>query len=273
MAVLRLATLRVIWRTILSCARLIASYLALGLAAIPVAAGQSASSLDRLVAAYPDFLAAIAENVLVWKDGTRMPVHDGAGAKSPARLLEAPDIADMFYWPYPANAAALPPAYEADLGRIRYQPFFDKMYGDCAKGEVLLHLVEIVWLPGKAAQRLRVTRINGVAERLEAVSRELDRLPPAFDRYLHPAAGTYNCRPIAGTGRPSAHGSGIAIDIAVRHAHYWRWSKPGAAGRYVYRNSIPAEIVAIFEKHGFIWGGRWYHYDTMHFEYRPELLP
>ena len=32
------------------------------------------------------------------------------------------------------------------------------------------------------------------------------------------------------------------------------------------------EIVRIFEKHGFIWGGRWYHYDTMHFEYRPELL-
>jgi len=22
----------------------------------------------------------------------------------------------------------------------------------------------------------------------------------------------------------------------------------------------------------FIWGGRWYHFDTMHFEYRPELL-
>jgi peptidoglycan LD-endopeptidase CwlK len=33
------------------------------------------------------------------------------------------------------------------------------------------------------------------------------------------------------------------------------------------------EIVAIFEKHGFIWGGKWYHYDTMHFEYRPELMP
>src|SRR5262245_1812136 len=27
-----------------------------------------------------------------------------------------------------------------------------------------------------------------------------------------------------------------------------------------------------FEKYGFIWGGHWYHYDTMHFEYRPELL-
>jgi hypothetical protein len=32
------------------------------------------------------------------------------------------------------------------------------------------------------------------------------------------------------------------------------------------------KIVDVFEKHGFIWGGKWYHYDTMHFEYRPELL-
>ncbi|MGC1959145.1 MAG: M15 family metallopeptidase, partial [Pseudolabrys sp.] len=38
------------------------------------------------------------------------------------------------------------------------------------------------------------------------------------------------------------------------------------------RNRIPIEIVRIFEKQGFIWGGYWYHFDTMHFEYRPELL-
>ena len=38
-----------------------------------------------------------------------------------------------------------------------------------------------------------------------------------------------------------------------------------------YAVSIPKEIVDIFEKHGFIWGGRWSHYDTMHFEYRPEF--
>ena len=44
-------------------------------------------------------------------------------------------------------------------------------------------------------------------------------------------------------------------------------------GAIPYRNKIPMEIVDIFEKHGFIWGGKWYHYDTMHFEYRPELLP
>jgi hypothetical protein len=29
----------------------------------------------------------------------------------------------------------------------------------------------------------------------------------------------------------------------------------------------------VLEKHGFIWGGKWYHFDTMHLEHRPELLP
>ncbi len=27
-----------------------------------------------------------------------------------------------------------------------------------------------------------------------------------------------------------------------------------------------------FERHGFIWGAKWYHFDTMHFEYRPEII-
>ena len=54
--------------------------------------------------------------------------------------------------------------------------------------------------------------------------------------------------------------------------HYWLWSKPDAQGRFPYRNSIPPEIVTVFERHGFIWGGRWSHYDTMHFEYRPEII-
>lgn len=39
-----------------------------------------------------------------------------------------------------------------------------------------------------------------------------------------------------------------------------------------YRNRLPKAVVAAFERHGFIWGGKWYHYDTMHFEYRPDLI-
>ncbi len=240
-------------------------------------AGVSASSSieaagQRLVAAYPNFLTAAASNVLVWKDATRMAIDDGLGAKPHAAWLAAPDLEDMFEMPYPAGAPALAPALNQDPGRARNAAFFDKMYGDCRAGDVTKSLVEIVWLPKKSGQRLQVTSINGVARKLEAISRILDQLPSRFDRYLAPAAGTYNCRTIAGTERTSAHGHGIAIDIAIKHAGYWRWSKPLAGGMYAYQNEIPREIIDVFEAHGFIWGGRWYHYDTMHFEYRPELF-
>ena len=68
------------------------------------------------------------------------------------------------------------------------------------------------------------------------------------------------------------HAWGAAIDINAAYSDYWLWHRAVAGGPAPYANRIPAEIVAIFERHGFIWGGRWSHYDTMHFEYRPELL-
>jgi hypothetical protein len=226
----------------------------------------------RLLSAYPDHLERIDGASLNWRDGTRMPLDDGKGAKAFKDWLEAPDIEDMLAVTYPHGDLPAPPPKDVDPGRARNAAFFDKIYGDCRKGEVEKNLTTIVWLPTKAPQRLRVTKVNGVAQRLDAVSRELDRLPARFDVFLAPSAGTYNCRTIAGTSRVSAHGHGIAIDIATARSHYWRNARPGKDGAYAYHDEIPQEIVHIFEKHGFIWGGKWYHYDTMHFEYRPELL-
>lgn len=229
------------------------------------------AALQRLVAAYSDHLERVDNGWLVWRDGTRMAIDDGR-AKSPDERLADPDVDDMLAIRYPAGDLAEAQRPDSDPGRARPAAFFDKMYGNCARREVHKHLVTVDWLPRKAGHKLRVTRINGVADRLAVVSRELDSLPARFDRYLVPAAGAYACRPIAGTNRPSPHGYGIAIDIAVGRSHYWRWAKPRADGRIAYRNALPMEIVRIFERHGFIWGGKWYHYDTMHFEYRPELL-
>lgn len=208
--------------------------------------------------------------MLVWRDGTRMPLDDGVSGKSFDALLETADIEDMFAQRYPLGAPLAPPPHNADPGRARNEAFFMKMYGDCRRGAVDKTLVDVVWLPSKRAQRLRVTSVNGAAEKLAAVSRELDALPAKFTTYLEPSEGTYNCRVIAGTDRLSAHATATAIDIARAHGHYWRWSEPG--GGAAYRNEIPYEVVAIFEKHGFIWGGKWSHYDTLHFEYRPEIL-
>jgi D-alanyl-D-alanine carboxypeptidase len=229
--------------------------------------------IGRLIAAYPDRLDRIDGNALVWKDGTRMVIDDGRGAKAHEERLAAPDLKDMLAQPYPRGATAEPPPVDFEPGRVRHAAFFDKLYGDCRRGEVTAHLVDVVWLPSKWGKTVRVTRLNGVAEKLAAVSRELDALPARFDAFLFPSAGTYNCRPIAGTNRISAHGHGIAIDIATASADYWRWSGQSTGGPITFRNRIAMEIVAVFEKHGFIWGGRWYRYDTMHFEYRPELMP
>lgn len=225
-----------------------------------------------LLTAYPDHLEKVLDGVLVWRDGTRMEVDDGKAPKPFEEWLENPDIEDMFALTYGPGDTTGPPGKDFDPGRARNDAFFKKMYGDCRTGEVEKNLKDIVWLPSKAGEHLKVTAINGVADHLDVVSHELDLLPRTFDRFLFPSAGTYNCRVIAGTDQVSGHGYGFAIDIAVQHSHYWRWAKPRADGGYAYQNEIPMEIVRIFEKHGFIWGGKWYHYDTMHFEYRPELL-
>ena len=228
--------------------------------------------MDLLVRSYPKFLQGHAEGMLIWKDGTRMPFDDGLADKSFYRRLNSPDLQDMFYVRYPLGRKGLPPAFRADPGRVRYEPFFNKMYGDCSRWAGPKRRVTIVWLPGKWGRRIEVTSVNGVASQLRKVSAKLDRLPARFNRFLFPVAGTYNCRVIAGTKRKSVHSYAAAIDINLKHANYWRWTKPGRGGRYRHRNRIPWEIVSIFEEHGFIWGGKWYHYDTMHFEYRPEIL-
>ena len=84
--------------------------------------------------------------------------------------------------------------------------------------------------------------------------------------------GTFNWRVSAGTKRLSVHAFGAAVDINVGRSHYWRDLAKEETTPVAYKNMIPAKIVEVFEKHGFIWGGWWYHFDTMHFEYRPELI-
>ncbi|MGH9331068.1 MAG: M15 family metallopeptidase [Vicinamibacterales bacterium] len=222
--------------------------------------------LDALVAAYPDHLAGHEDNELIWKDGTRMPISDGVEGKSFDQLLDTADIDDMFAIPYVPGPPTGKPPLNSDPGRIRNTAFFAKLYGDCRGGAVSLKNVR--WVDGKSVP---VSAVNGLADRLQLVADELAKLPEGFRKFLSPSGGTYLCRNIAGTNRMSMHAFGAAIDISTATTDYWRWNKP-LGGRYPYRNQVPFEIVEIFERYGFIWGGKWYHYDTMHFEYRPELF-
>jgi len=227
-------------------------------------------ALDRLVAAYPDALAGHDGKALRWRDGTVMPVSDGTEKKTFADLLRRASIVDQFRIPYPRGPLDQPPAVDADPGRFRDTAFFSKMYGDCRTGQVMPHLVSLPWLPKSWGESIRITSLNGVDTQLRAVSAEIDALPDDIKRAAYPIAGTYKCRTVADTGQPSPHSYGIAIDLNTAASDYWYWRPHD--GAILYRNRMPQEIVTIFEKHGFIWGGKWYHFDTMHFEFRPELL-
>lgn len=88
-------------------------------------------------------------------------------------------------------------------------------------------------------------------------------------------------RGIAGTPRRSQHAWGLAVDLVPRSYDgqqvYWRWTRAwnGRGWHQIpmeQRWSPPASVVRAFESHGFLWGGKWAHFDNIHFEYRPELL-
>jgi hypothetical protein len=245
--------------------------LMLALFLLPTASSAAGSpALDALVEAYPDYLASHDDNSIVWKDGTVMPVGDKK-QRSFDEMLEAASILDQFAIPYPLGTTLKTPGLNEDPGRIRNGAFFTKMYGDCRTGEVKSHLKALAWLPRFGGGTLMATDVNGVADKLAEVSRDLEALPKALMKYLVPSAGIYNCRQIAETSRLSLHSYAAAIDINTRFSDYWLWTQQ-KTGQFVWTNRIPVEIVDVFERHGFIWGGKWYHFDTMHFEYRPELI-
>ena len=230
------------------------------------------ANLDALVKAYPDFIAGYDAKDLILKNGKRIAIADGVATKTAEQRLDSADINDMFAATYPLGTSfPVPETVADDPGRARNTVLFDAMYGDCKKGQVKMRAV--AWLPKLPGGSVQVTTANGVADALDAVSKDLQELPEKFRPFMMPSAGTFNCRTIAGTDRKSMHSYAAAIDLNVKFSDYWRFSGATKETQKVtYKNRMPTEIVAIFEKHGFIWGGKWYHYDTMHFEYRPEML-
>jgi hypothetical protein len=197
----------------------------------------------------------------VLPDGAAIAWDDGQ-TKNFEDKLARPDVEDTFSIPYRPGAIRPVMAVDDDPGRIRLDAIFKATYGATAK---TVDVVPVDFL----GQKLEVHR--KVAPAFAAVERRLKSATardPGLKSFLTGIGGTFNWRNIAGTDRPSAHSWGVSMDINTKRSHYWRWAK----GPIVWKNEIPQVIVDAFEAHDFIWGGRWYHYDTMHFEYRPELF-
>jgi hypothetical protein len=207
-----------------------------------------------LVCLHKYYAVSVDDDGVILAD-TRLPYDDGK-LKTTAERLEHPDVEDTFAQRYTPGPIAPVTTPDQDPGRARLDALLRAAYPAS-------QLTRIDFLGNKIVVHARAaaafTRVAARLAPLVAADATLQRL-------LHPLGGTRNVRKIAGTDRMSAHAWGIAIDLNPELGNYWRWDKHG------WSNRVPQRVVDAFEAEGFIWGGRWAHFDTMHFEYRPELL-
>jgi hypothetical protein len=189
--------------------------------------------------------------------------YDDGRDKSLDERLAEPDLEDQLHAHYVPGAIVPIDRQNGDPGRVRVSQLFAARYGS-DEHSVRKQLVEVAFVGH------RVMIHEKVAARLSAVGEKLARLvrhTPKLARYFDPLGGTFSYRRIAQTERYSPHSYGIAIDLNPALSAYFVWTPDQP-----WHGALPQEIVDAFESEGFIWGGRWFHYDTMHFEYRPELF-
>lgn len=226
--------------------------------------------IKALNVAFPEHTFHLEGDSLIMDSAISFSFGEISRYKDFDSLLNFPNLRDQFKIIYPLGVKQFSPPINFDPGRIRFEPLFKHVYGN-NKQEVIANLDTLFWMPNISNERILFSKINGASDSLNKVMIELQSLPDSLVKYVVDIGGTFNWRTISGTSRLSAHSFGIAIDINVSSSDYWLWSSKNI-DMLEYKNKVPISIVKIFEKYGFIWGGRWYHYDTMHFEFRPEIL-
>jgi len=102
----------------------------------------------------------------------------------------------------------------------------------------------------------------------------------SFVRNIASVSGFY-WRDILGSASRSYHAYGTAVDLLPRRYAggfgYWRWAARAGIEEWwslplSRRHRVPQPVIDAFERHGFVWGGKWIEFDPIHFEYRPEVI-
>jgi len=224
-----------------------------------------------LMMAYPGYISNVEQLgdkvYLVMKSGRKI-LYDDKKSKSTETKIAYPDLQDMMEQVYPIVPVKKLMDENYDPGRARVYSLLNEVYGG-SRQQVEGYLTSVK--SGYGA--FQFNENNQAAEALKNVMSELSKL--AENRKdvracVYPSSGTYNYRVIAGTNRLSPHSYGIAIDLARDKRDYWKWASREQGQKRL--EAYPDELVEIFERNNFIWGGKWGHFDILHFEYRPEII-
>ncbi|MFP4377258.1 MAG: M15 family metallopeptidase [Spirochaetales bacterium] len=250
--------------------------------------------LQALRAAYPDKVQAIerrdgdwaiqvADTWFYWEGGRLLSAGERERALQyepipfysyPRELPEVPEYTEAERESLEARVAAM----EENPPR-RYYGFYDAVWRapDEASAYARQKTIYFLGMMTMVHRELLEDVASIEEEILELATR--DREVRAFLDRLSWVAG-YHFRNVDGTSFRSNHSYGAALDLMPERFSgeqaYWRWTMRDNITWYSVPNEerylIPMSVVEIFERHGFIWGGKWRFFDTIHFEYRPEIL-
>jgi hypothetical protein len=164
--------------------------------------------------------------------------------------------------------------------QIRRSPhFFDNLWRARNRNEAYDRVKSMRFLGKPVTVHFMIMENLSLVEETILAAAKTDSQVQTWLSSISEIAG-WQWRNIADTESRSYHAYGLAVDITPRsfggRETYWLWTQRHKADwwnvPYRSRYHPPPAVVKAFEKYGFIWGGKWLFYDTMHFEYRPEIL-
>jgi hypothetical protein len=198
----------------------------------------------------------------------------------------------LFYEDYPRE---LPPWSELTSEQIRWiheiterrnartRPrshyFFDALYRAHNHNEAYERVKTIRFLGNNVTVHYSILGyLSLVEEHILAASRTNAQVQ-AWINNINNLAG-WSWREVADTQARSFHSYGAAIDILPRSLGgreiYWLWASNHRQDwwniPFERRYHPPNAVIQAFESYGFVWGGKWPFFDTMHFEFRPEIF-
>ncbi len=216
---------------------------------------------------YPDLIYSVTNNVLRLMDNRTVVIDDDRKRKYLAKLRDA-DIEDQLAQIYPIGKCATGRKRDFDPGQIRSQAFLRAAYGDNLH-QVKRGTTMVEWF----GTQIRFSARHGAADALRRVRDQLRQLPAKYHNVLKNPARTLDWVNVPGIEQLSVHAFAFAIDLNPAIRDHWRQNRVGPRRKNIrYRNRMPPAIVTVFERHGFVWGGKWYRFSTSHFEYRPAMI-
>ena len=225
-----------------------------------------------LMVTYPECIKDIEKDedgfiYLIMQNNNKV-LYDDRKEKNYEQKFYNSDLQDTLEQIYPLDMITDVMDEGKDPGRIRSYSFLSNMYGG-SKEAVQKNITNKSTYYGT----MMFNKVNGAADNLEKALNKVSELAKQNTKiynFVSPTSGTFNYRVIKDTGQLSPHAFAIAIDLKSDPADYWKWCNREKGGKRI--AIYPEEIVKTFEECGFVWGGKWAHFDILHFEYRPEII-